>query len=60
MQQCYYIAGGCDFVLIFWVADIEQYVSLAHQLFHANINVKSFKTLVAMNRVKTSMDVPIL
>jgi DNA-binding Lrp family transcriptional regulator len=60
VQQCYYIAGGCDFVLIFLVADMEQYVSLAHQLFHANSNVKSFKTLVAMNRVKTSMDVPIL
>ena len=60
VQQCYYVAGGCDFVLILLVADMEQYVALAHQLFHANSNVKSFKTLVAMNRVKTSMDVPIL
>ena len=60
VQQCYYVAGGCDFVLIFLVADMEQYVDLSHQLFHANSNVKSFKTLIAMNRVKTSMDVPIL
>ena len=60
VQQCYYVAGGCDFVLIFLVADMEHYVALTHQLFHANSNVKSFKTLVAMNRVKTGMDVPIV
>lgn len=59
VQQCYYVAGECDFVLLFLVRDMEQYVELTHRLFRDNNNVKSFKTLVAMDRVKTGMRVPI-
>ncbi|NYT80545.1 Lrp/AsnC family transcriptional regulator [Alcaligenaceae bacterium] len=59
IQQCYYVAGECDFVLVFLVRDMEQYVALTHTLFHGNNNVKSFKTLVAMDRVKCGMDVPV-
>jgi DNA-binding Lrp family transcriptional regulator len=59
VQQCYYVAGDCDFVLIFLVRDMEQYVGLTRQLFFKSNNVKSFKTLVAMNRVKTGMTVPV-
>ena len=59
IQQCYYVAGDCDFVLIFLVRDMEQYVELSRRLFRDNANVKAFKTLVAMDRVKTGMMVPV-
>lgn len=59
VQQCYYVAGDCDFVLIFLVRDMEQYVALTRKLFFESNNVKTFKTLVAMNRVKTGMSVPV-
>lgn len=59
IQQCYYVAGDCDFVLIFLVRDMEQYVELSRRLFRDDANVKAFKTLVAMDRVKTGMTVPI-
>lgn len=59
VQQCYYVAGECDFVLILLVRDMEQYVELTRSLFHCDENVKAFKTLVAMDRVKAGMDVPI-
>lgn len=59
VQQCYYVAGDCDFVLIFLVRDMEQYVELSRRLFRDNSNVKAFKTLVAMDRVKTGIAVPI-
>ena len=59
VQQCYYVAGDCDFVLIFLVRDMEQYVELTRRLFFESNNVKSFKTLVAMNRVKTGLGVPV-
>lgn len=59
VQQCYYVTGECDFVLIFLVRDMDQYVKLTRQLFHANNNVKTFKTLVVMDRVKTGMHVSI-
>ena len=59
IQQCYYVAGECDFVLILLVRDMEQYVTLARELFHENGNVKAFKTLVAMDCVKTGAQVPV-
>lgn len=59
IQQCYYVAGECDFVLVFLVRDMAQYVVLTRELFHDDNNVKAFKTLVAMDRVKTGMGVAI-
>lgn len=59
VQQCYYVAGECDFVLVFLVRDMEQYVALTRALLHDSGNVKAFKTLVAMDRVKTGMAVPV-
>lgn len=59
VQQCYYVAGECDFVLIMLVRSMEQYVALTRELFFESGNVKSFKTLVAMDRVKTGATVPV-
>lgn len=59
VQQCYYVAGECDFVLIFLVRSMDQYVELTRKLFFESGNVKSFNTLVAMNRVKTGSSVPV-
>ena len=59
MQQCYYVAGAWDFVLIFLVRSMDQYVALTRELFFASGNVKTFNTLVAMNRVKTGSSVPV-
>ncbi|WP_419736509.1 Lrp/AsnC family transcriptional regulator [Pseudomonas sp. COR18] len=60
VQQCYYVAGECDFVLIMLVRDMEQYTQLTRQLFFESNNVKRFKTLVAMSNVKTGLFVPTL
>ncbi len=59
VQQCYYVAGEWDFVMIFLVRSMEQYVELTRALFFETGNVKSFNTLVAMNRVKTGNHVPV-
>jgi DNA-binding Lrp family transcriptional regulator len=58
VQQCYYVAGECDFVLIMLVKNMEQYTELTAQLFFENDNVKRFKTLVSMSNVKVGMEVP--
>ncbi|TNB81991.1 Lrp/AsnC family transcriptional regulator [Pseudomonas sp. Fig-3] len=58
VQQCYYVAGECDFVLIMLVKNMEQYTQLTRQLFFENNNVKRFKTLVSMSNVKTGLFVP--
>ena len=59
VQQCYYVAGEWDFVLVFAVRHMEQYNELTRQLFFSNNNVKRFKTLVAMSRVKAGLEVPL-
>lgn len=59
VQQCYYVAGESDFVLIFLVRSMDQYVALTRELFFESGNVKSFSTLVAMNRVKTGSSVAV-
>ncbi|RDU95879.1 Lrp/AsnC family transcriptional regulator [Trinickia dinghuensis] len=59
IQQCYYVAGEWDFVLILTARNMEQYNELTRELFFSNNNVKRFKTLVSMSRVKAGMSVPV-
>ena len=58
VQQCYYVAGECDFVLVMLVRNMEQYTELTRELFFENNNVKRFKTLVSMSNVKVGLRVP--
>ena len=59
VQQCYYVAGEWDFVLVFVVQHMEQYNGLTRELFFGNANVKRFKTQVAMSRDKVTLDLPL-
>ncbi|BCQ27528.1 Lrp/AsnC family transcriptional regulator (plasmid) [Caballeronia sp. NK8] len=59
VQQCYYVAGEWDFVLVLTVHNMDQYTELTRQLFFSNNNVKRFKTLVSMSRVKVGLGVPV-
>ncbi|QHA82014.1 winged helix-turn-helix transcriptional regulator [Pseudomonas mediterranea] len=60
VQQCYYVAGECDFVLIMLVKNMEQYTQLTRELFFESNNVKRFKTLVSMSNIKSDLYVPVL
>jgi Lrp/AsnC family transcriptional regulator, leucine-responsive regulatory protein len=60
IQQCYYVAGEWDFVLVLTMQNMDQYTELTRQLFFSNNNVKRFKTLVSMSRVKVGLGVPVL
>ncbi len=59
VQQCYYVTGEWDFILVFVVRDMAQYTALTRQLFFQSNNVKRFRTLVTMDAVKLSLDVPV-
>jgi Lrp/AsnC family transcriptional regulator, leucine-responsive regulatory protein len=58
IQQCYYVTGEADFVLIVNVATMQDYQALARRLFAENPNVKWFKTMVTLDSVKVSLEVP--
>lgn len=57
VQQVYYVTGESDFVLVLAVADMAEYELLTRELFFAESNVKSFRTMVAMERSKVSLAV---
>lgn len=60
VQQCYNVAGDCDFILIFLVRDMPQYLELTRHLFYNDPNVKRFKTQVVLERTKVTLDVPLI
>jgi Lrp/AsnC family leucine-responsive transcriptional regulator len=59
VQQCYYVTGEADFILVVIVPSMADYEALTKRLFFANNNVKRFRTSVTMDRVKVGLTVPI-
>jgi len=59
IQQCYYVTGETDFILILLVSDMAEYEAVTQRLFFGNENIRKFKTFVAMDRTKTSTSVNI-
>lgn len=57
VQQVYYVTGEVDFVLVVNVADMAEYERLTRELFFAESNIRSFRTMVAMERSKVSLAV---
>ncbi len=58
IQQCYYVTGEADFVLVIVVPAMADYEALTRRLFFGNNNVKRFRTFVAMDRIKVGLSVP--
>lgn len=59
VQQCYYVTGAVDFLLVIVVASMADYEALTRKLFFDNHNVKRFNTFVSMDRVKAGLSVPL-
>lgn len=59
VQQCYYVTGGISFVLVIISPDMRAYDALTRRLFSESDLVERFHTLVALDRVKTGMSLPI-
>lgn len=59
IQQCYYVTGEVDFVLVMVVSNMREYESLTRKLFFSNSNIRRFKTFVNMHTVKTGLQIPL-
>jgi Lrp/AsnC family leucine-responsive transcriptional regulator len=55
----YYVTGGADFVLVVTAQSMEDYEGFTRKFFYENPDIKGFKTMVVMDRVKTGFSVPI-
>lgn len=60
VQQCYFATGGVSFVLIIVTADMKSYEQLTRRLFGDSDAFRSYRTLIALDRVKfdTALIVP--
>ncbi len=54
IQQCYYVTGEIDFILIVIVGDMSEYEDLTQRIFFSNENIRKFQTFVTMDRTKSS------
>lgn len=59
VQQCYYVTGDVDFVLVIVVPSMHEYEQLTRRIFFGNENIRHFRTLVTMDIVKLGLNVPL-
>jgi Lrp/AsnC family transcriptional regulator, leucine-responsive regulatory protein len=60
VQQCYYVTGQTDFMLVVIAASMEAYEAFTREALLDDANVQGFTTHVVLDRVKTGMALPIL
>lgn len=58
VQQCYYVTGSADFILIVTAFDMTDYDHFTRETFFDNSNVRSFQTHVVMDAVKVGLELP--
>ncbi|MEI7864747.1 MAG: Lrp/AsnC family transcriptional regulator [Chthoniobacterales bacterium] len=60
VSLCYYVTGDVDFVLIIHAATMEEYEGVIDRIFHKNANIKWFKTLISIRKIKHSHHVTVI
>jgi Lrp/AsnC family transcriptional regulator, leucine-responsive regulatory protein len=55
----YYVTGESDFALVVTAKDMEDYEKFTRRFFYENPDIKGFKTMVIMDRVKVGFSIPI-
>ncbi len=60
VQQCYYVTGSSDFILVVTAKDMADYEGFTREVFFENLNIRHFETNVVMDPVKVGLSVPVL
>lgn len=59
VQQCYYVTGHADFILVVTSTDMTAYEEFSRRVFNDNPNIRRFHSNVVIDRVKVGLQVPI-
>ena len=59
VQQCYYVTGKNDFIIIITIKNMLEYEKLTRKLFLSNDNIQKFNSTVVMENVKVGLNIPI-
>lgn len=55
----FYVTGDADFVLVVTSRDMEDFEQFTRRFFYENRDIRGFKTMVVIDRVKTGFSLPI-
>ena len=58
VQQCYYVTGEGDFVLVALAQSMDDFEAMTRRLFFDDANVRRFRTSVVMGKCLRSLSVP--
>ncbi|MDE9452005.1 Lrp/AsnC family transcriptional regulator [Aliiroseovarius sp. Z3] len=53
VQQCFYVTGEADFMLVVVVESMAAYEGFTRRVFFQDSNIRKFRTFVSMDAVKT-------
>ncbi|ENX41965.1 Lrp/AsnC family transcriptional regulator [Acinetobacter sp. NIPH 2100] len=56
IQQCYFVNGGVSFIIIMISNNLSHFETLVRKHFADNNDVKTYRTLIVLDRVKVSLD----
>jgi Lrp/AsnC family leucine-responsive transcriptional regulator len=59
VQQCYYVTGATDFVLVVHCRGMSEFEEFTRRMFFQNGEVRHFTTSVVMDRVKVGLAIPL-
>ena len=59
VQQCYYVTGNADFILVITAQTMHEYEAITQRLFFSNDNIQKFHSNVVMDNVKVGLNIPI-
>jgi DNA-binding Lrp family transcriptional regulator len=59
VQQCYYVTGTCDFMMLVLTPDMQAYEAFTRKALVDDPNVRSFTTHVVLDAAKVGVEVPI-
>ncbi len=59
VQQCFYVTGEADFMLVVVVESMAAYEDFTRRILFQGGNVRKFRTFVSMDKVKTGLAVNI-
>lgn len=56
IQQCYFVNGGVSFIIIMISNNLSHFEALVRKHFADNMDVKTYRTLIVLDRVKVTLD----
>lgn len=60
VQQCYFVTGEADYLLVVNVASMTDYDALTKRLLEGDDNVRRFRTSVSLGCLKAGLQVPLV